>query len=225
MKKFYFAFGLFAFFGIICCSTGKTKEETPDIQNKVELITEPGEYWQSKINFFIFSIKKNPQFAAWIEDNNGNYISTITVSGKSAKGNWISAPKEGRPEALPIWNHRQQNNLVTNDLDVVSSATSKGSFETRIDNESLVIGNTYNVFLEINHSFDYNDIWTKDNSGVNGQPSLVYHTQFVAGQSGRISLVPIGHGSVDGSDGNIIKGLENFTTALNIVRNAFIVVK
>jgi hypothetical protein len=224
MKKFYFAFGLVVFFGIICCSTGKTKEEIPAIQNKVELITEPGEYWQSKTKAFIFSIKKSPQFAAWIEDNNGNYISTITVSGKSAKGNWISAPKEGRPEALPIWNHRQQNNLVTNDFDAVSSATSKGAFEARIDNESLVIGNTYNVFLEINHSFDYNDHWTKDNSGVNGQPSLVYHAQFVAGQSGRISLVPIGYGSVDGSNGKITEGLNGITTALEIIKDAYVII-
>jgi hypothetical protein len=225
MKNFVLAFGLVACFGIIYCSTGETKKTPLDIQNQMELIIEPGEHWRSKMKVFIFSIKKSPQLAAWIEDSNGNYISTIAVSEKSAKGNWRSAPREGRPEALPIWNHKQQSFISVDNLDAVSSVTIKGSFEADIDRESFVNGNTYNVFLEINHSFDYNDYWTKDNSGVNGQPSLIYHAQFIAGKFGQIPLVPVGHGSVDGSDGNITNGLEYFTSALNIVKNSYIVVK
>ena len=180
MKKI--AFGLVACLGIIYCSTGKIEEKSLGIQTQMELIIEPGEHWQSKMRVFIFSINKSPQLAAWIEDDNGNYVSTIAVSEKSAKGNWKSAPKEGRPEALPIWNQRQQNYSVTNDFNAVSSATIKGSFEATIDKELLVNGNTYNIFFEVNHSFDYNDHWTKDNSGDNGQPSLVYHAQFTAGR-------------------------------------------
>ncbi|MDR0323740.1 MAG: DUF2271 domain-containing protein [Treponema sp.] len=208
------------------CTTGETKEPTSDIQTNMELAVEPGENWFRKMRVFLFILRKSsPQLAAWIEDNNGNYLSTITVSEKSVKENWISAPKEGRPEALPVWSYRQQHYSVTNDVDTMSSATKKGSFEANIDRESLVNGNTYNVFLEINHSFDYNDYWTKDNSGVNGQPSLVYHAQFIAGQSGHISLVPIGHGSVNGSDGNIVRELESIISALSIVRNASITIK
>jgi hypothetical protein len=222
MKTLTFAFGLIACFGIIYCSTGKPQENTMDIQNNIKLIIEPGEYWQNKMKVFIFSINKSPQLAAWIEDNNGNYVSTIAVSEKSAKGNWISAPKEGRPEALPVWSHRQQNFSVSADLDAVSSSTIKGSFETNIDKKLLVDGNTYNIFLEINHSFDYNDHWTKDNSGVNGQPSLVYHAQFIAGQPFRIPLVPTGHGAVDGSHGNINSELASLTGALHIVNDAYI---
>jgi hypothetical protein len=174
---------------------------------------------------FIFSIKKGPQLAAWIEDNNGNYVATIAVSEKSVKGNWISAPREGRPEALPVWNHKQQNGTVADDLDAASSATVKGPFGANVDEEFLINGNTYSVFLEINHSFDYNDYWTKDNSGVNGQPSLIYHAQFIAGQSGRIPLAPIGHGSVDGSDGNIVKRFNEVTTALTIIKDAYMTIK
>jgi len=224
MKKFAFTLGLVVCFGIIFCSTVKTEEKPSNIQDKMELIVEPGEHWQNKMKVFIISVKKSPQLAAWIENSNGNYVTTIAVSEKSAKGNWMSAPKEGRPEALPVWSHRQQNNEM-HDLDAVSAATQKSSVETKIDTGALVDGKTYNVYLEINHSFDYNDRWTKDNSGVNGQPSLVYHAQFIAGQQGRISLVPIGHGSVDGSNGNITSGLENLTSALGIVKNAYITVK
>ena len=226
MNKMTIVIGIFICLGVIYCSTGKSKEQSPGIQDNMELVVEPGVNWFSKMKVFLFFYKNNsPQLAAWIEDKDGNYISTIAISEKSAKRNWISAPKEGRPEALPVWSHRQLNFSVTDDLNAVSSATVKGSFEAKIDKGSLVNGNTYNVFLEINHSFDYNDFWTKNNSGVNGQPSLVYYAQFVAGQNGSKSLDPIGYGSVDGSNGNIIRNLENFTTALNIVHDATIVVK
>jgi len=222
MKNFVFAFYLAACLGIVCCSTGKTKDESLGIQDKIELIIEPGENWLGKMKVFIFSVQKTPQMAAWIEDENGQYIATITVTNRSARNNWRSAPKEGRPEALPVWNHRRQNHSVNNDLDAVSAATQKGSVEARIDASVLADEKVYNVYLEINHSFDYNDHWTKDNSGVNGQPSLVYYAQFITGQQGRISLFPIGYGSVDGSDGNIISNLENFSGALDIVKSAYI---
>jgi len=40
---------------------------------------------------FIFSVKKSPQIAAWIEDSDRNYISTIAINEKNAKGNYVSA--------------------------------------------------------------------------------------------------------------------------------------
>ena len=226
MKKIGLVFCLLVCLGVIYCTTGKSNGQKLDILNNMELAVEPGENWLSKMKVFLFiSVKNSPQLASWIEDNNGNYISAIAITEKSAKGKWISAPKEGRPEALPVWNHRQHNFSAANALDGITSASVKGSFQANIDRESLIDGNTYNVFLEINKSFDYNNYWTKDNSGVNGQPALIYHAQFIAGQPGSISLVPVGYGSVDGSDGNIISGLDNLTTALSIVKNTYIVVK
>src|SRR5215510_16528017 len=122
MKKITLAIGIAACFGVIYCSTGNSKDQTLNIQNDIELIVTPGEYWQSKMNVFLFiSIKKTPQLASWIEDHNGNYISTIAVTEKTARGNWRSAPTEGRPESLPVWSHRQQNFAITDDLDSVSS--------------------------------------------------------------------------------------------------------
>jgi hypothetical protein len=201
-----------------CNSGGKNMQSI--VSDRIEITIEPGEHWHGKMKMFIFSIKKTPQIAVWIEDDQGNYVSTITATGKSVKNNWKSAPKEGRPEALPVWNHKRQNSAE--EIDIVSSATPKGSVDIQIDNGSLINGQDYNIYLEINHSFDYNDYWTKDNSGVNGQPSLIYYAQFTAGVSCRIPLVPIGHGSVDGSNGDIASGLENFTSALSIVKNAYI---
>jgi hypothetical protein len=154
MKIFIFAIILTAFFGYSGCNTeGKRNNQTitPD---GTELSIEPGEHWLGKMKVFIFSVNKTPQMAAWIEDHQGQYVSTITVTNRSAKKDWISAPKEGRPEALPVWNHRIQKNRTQ--IDGVSAATSKGAIEVQIDNGSLINGSEYNVYLEINHSFDYN---------------------------------------------------------------------
>jgi len=214
--------GVFLFLNF-SCQTPNDKPVTA-INSSMELIVEPGEHWLGKMKVFIFSITNAPQMAAWIEDEEGRYIATITVTNRSAKKNWRAAPEEGRPEALPVWNHKQQDNSAPHDVDTVSTATSKGSVEAKFDRESLIEGNTYKVYLEINHSYDYNDYWTKDNSGVNGQPSLIYQAQFVAGQPCHLSLEPMGYGSVDGSNGTINSGLGSFTTALGIIKDASIIV-
>ena len=223
MKKISLALCLIACMCIIFCSCTIKKEQTLNIQGNMELNVEQGENWLNKMKIFLFIYKDNsPQLAAWIEDENGKYITTISVSEKANKRNWLGNPKGGRPEALPVWSYRQKSADVP---ETVTSATRKKSFEAAINKNLLTDGNTYNVFLEVNHSFDYNDYWTMDNSGVNGQPSLIYHTKFIAGQQGKFPLIPIGHGSVDGNDGNIVRKLETLSTALNIIHNVSVVVK
>jgi hypothetical protein len=208
MKKFVLAIVLVTLLGCFCCKTeGKNSQSiTP---TGIELTVEPGEHWQGKMKVFIFSVNTTPQMAAWIEDDQEHYISTITVTNKSAEKNWKSAPREGRPEALPVWNHKMQNN--TAQIDSVSAATSKGAVGVQIDDGSLINRQEYNIYLEINLSFDYNATWPERENDVNGQPSLIYHTKFIAGSSGKTKLNLIGHGSVDGTDGNIVQGLEGMT--------------
>jgi hypothetical protein len=202
------------------CSTGNSKASSFDIQSCMELSVEPGEYWQGKMKVFIFSINKTPQMAAWIEDSNGNYISTISVTSRSAKKNWRSSPKEGRPEALPVWEHAVANKISQNSIDAVSSASTKEKINAKVADDFLINGDEYNIYLEVNHSFDYNEFWTEANSGVNGQPSVIYHAKFFMGNLKAIDLVPIGHGSVDGSSGKITPELSSLTTALKIIKNA-----
>jgi len=224
MKNFILIAFLCIFFGTACSSQSSSTKIIMGVTNSMELIVEHGDHWQEKMRVFIFSVKKTPQMAVWIEDDHSRYIATITATNKSVKNKWKGAPKEGRPEALPVWNHKRGKHAST-EIDIVSSASLKGPIEKEIADELLIDGNIYNVYLEVNHSFDYNQYWTKSNSGVNGQPSLVYHAQFIAGHSDNISLVPIGYGSVDGSNGVISTGLENFTTALSIVKNVKLVKK
>jgi len=84
----------------------------------------------------------------------------------------------------------------------------------------------------VNASYDYNDTWPKEAkegeanySGVNGQPSLIYEALFTAGESGSVMLKTAGQGSVDGSNGDIMRNLEGLTTSLSIIKSAFISIK
>ena len=206
-----------------CCSLEPVSVDLS--QYNITLSIQPGERWQRIMKILFFSLKRAPQLAVWIEDDNGNFVSTILVTDRSASNNWISAPREGRPESLPVWNYRRQTASSPDNVDVVSSASPLGSVVVGIEDNMLIKGNTYNVYLEINHSYDYNNFWTERNSGVNGQPSLIYHAQFTMGEPDNLQLVPIGHGSVDGSCGNITLGLEHITTALSIMRSATLKVR
>ena len=218
---------LFAGFFLLLSFSCQTPKEKPagDFDDAMELIVEPGNHWQSKMKVFIFSMKKTPQMAAWIEDSDGRYVATISVTERGAKNKWRSAPSEGRLEALPVWNHAVKKNVSEENLDAVSSASTKEKVDATYDGKSLINGKEYNAFLEVNQSFDYNEFWNEDNSGVNGQPSAVYRAKFTAGKRGETYFEPIGHGSVDGSDGKINPELNNLTTALEILNNARLIIK
>jgi hypothetical protein len=229
MKKimFVFVFCMMICFTGACQGSGESLNENvaEDNNSAVDLTVEQGEHWQSDMKILFFTKKNNPQMAAWIEDEHGNYVTTISVTEKAARKNWAAAPKEGRPEALPVWNHKLPNTVNDDVIDALSSATKNASLSSNVDESSLAEGKTYKVFLEINLSFDYNDYYTEDNSGVNGQPSLVYQASFVAGDTGRVNLVLMGHGSLDGSNGTIDTNMNQLSSALSIINNAWINVK
>jgi hypothetical protein len=44
------------------------------------------------------------------------------------------------------------------------------------------------------------------------------------GQINKISLEPIGYGSIDGSNGNITEGNNGLTTALEIIEDAYVLI-
>jgi hypothetical protein len=210
------------FLGCIGCATeGENRQKTVEASG-MELVVEPGEHWQSEMKILFFSLNINPQMAAWLEDDQGNYVSTITVTHKSAKQNSSGSLKKSRPEALPVW-YNKTNDTV--EIDSVSSATPKGAVDVQIDKSLLTTGKEYTVYLEINHSFDYNETWPEKKNDVNGQPSLLYGARFIAGTSGKVNLDILGRGSASGSDGNIVLGIDGMTTALTIIKEACIIIK
>ena len=79
----------------------------------------------------------------------------------------------------------------------------------------------YVIKAEFNTSFDYNDHYTKKNSGVNGQPSVIYSAKIPAGfnkENDEIKLSFEGCGSIDGSDGIVQSDVSKLTTATEIVK-------
>lgn len=145
-------------------------------------------------------------------------MDTIYVTSKVAKKSWYGAPSAGRPEALPVWTHARNQQVLA--VDSVTGATPQGS----VHREALLAGSLkpgrYVVKVEINGSYDYNARYTRSTAGVNGQPSVIYRGELSIGdgQSDAV-LVPFGTGSLDGSNGDITPGLDGITTALDIFKS------
>lgn len=208
-----------ALIAVALCLTGQLFAET-----KLSVSVKSGKNWETTSWVGVFPMKHAPQIAVWLEDADGNFVKTLTVSGKSAKNKWIGNPDGGRPEALPVWRHKAQPSA--DEVDGASSATPKKNVELEKSGDNLTMGAEYAAFFEVNTSFDYNDAWPKNAkkgaanySGVNGQPSVVYSARFVAGRDSTVQLSPVGTGSIDGSDGTIRPGFDGLTSALTLVES------
>jgi hypothetical protein len=196
------------------CTSSKTKtfsfQEVAGPRFVLELT--PGPYYKTTIGGFIFKMPIYPQVAAWVETLGGKFIGTIFVTHKASRNSWIQAPSAGRPEALPVWNSLRHGNP-----DSVSAATSSGKTIHSSGLAAKLPAGDYVIMLEVNRSYDYNASYTKTSSGVSGQPSIVYRAVLEVGRGpSRADFSPMGKGSVDGSDGKIIIGLEGIDTALSI---------
>jgi len=205
MKKAWLFFAVF-----LICETIFSQEL------KVNIV--PGKMWE----------KRTPQCAVWICDSNGEYIDTLYVTESAAKKSWKFSPKNGRPDSLPVWYFSSKCNPSSpaEKFDAVSSPTPKKSI-TISKHLNLEKGKKYFVMSEVNQSFDYNDFFTKANSGVNGQPSVVYSEEFILeNEPFEIELTFSGNGSIDGSNGNISKDEEKkLTTAKDIIAHIFVVIE
>jgi hypothetical protein len=203
--------GLILALAAACASTASPPQDTGSGKRFV-LELSPGETYRTTTRWFIFEIPIYPQVAAWVETPDGRYLGTIYVTAKAEKQGWVSAPKEGRPEALPVWNHLRQ--AVP---DAVAAATAEGATLKGSDLAASLPAGNYVIKLETNRSYDYNATYTTANAGVAGQPSLVYRAELAIG-AGPASAVfqPIGTGSLDGSDGLVHEGLTGIDSALKL---------
>lgn len=215
----------------------------PDaVGRQITVRFETGDHYKHplRINKLI-TIKTTPQIAVWIEDLDGRYIDTLYVTRRAGTQGWRTSPdlpakKIRRPESLPCWSHRRgvvypdglfmptRDNPLT---DAITAASPAGDFRLR----TKAPGNLtkFVVLAEVNNSADFNDDYPADaqpgtpgysgGEWGSGQPSVVYAAAVdLAAGPGTWELSPIGHGSPDGTDGNINPDTGGLTTARDIVR-------
>lgn len=221
-------------------SVRATPQAIPD-GGRIELDLRAGSEWNHVKKFGVVSVTLTPQFAVWLEREDGTYAGELFVTRKSGKSAW---GKVRRPEALPVWSHargvRAPDGLFMPTKaaplsDAVSGATPKGKGAGEDGHLDLKLpaglpAGSYRILVELNSSFDYNDAYAEDlpkgdphENGVNGQPSVVYAAQLKLGGSAAdgsaTTLEFIGAGHPMGSDGTIRQGREGLTSALAIVES------
>ena len=185
--------------------------------NEFSFEIEKGENWEHNMKILFFNKKLAPQIAIWTENSEGKYLETYYISKKVNK--WRNMEKKKRQEALPVWWNKVEGNV-----DAVAGATISGN--NAIYREKKAKGNILYIYLEINNSFDYNKYYTKKgenntiNSKVSGQPSLIYLAKFNVKKNDIVEFKLIGHGSPDGTNGNINNDLSKVTNALKILKSA-----
>lgn len=175
-------------------------------------------------------MKNPPTFALWVTDEADNYIDTIFVTKKYGEASWI-ANDDPREEALPLYSFVQgsQPTKESPAPDAVTGATPLASCSYKVIPASDL--NKFNLYLEINHSLDYNRFYLEGVTDVNapnysggiggsGQPALVYRAVVDREQdvSKTIAFTLVGH-SEPGKKGNgtIYADVSQITTAKEIV--------
>lgn len=210
----------------------------------IKVCIEPGDEWLHDFPLFLGIKKKNPpQIAIWLEDLQGNYLSTIYVTYKIATQSWQASGGSRRKEALPHWCYSR--GVKYNDglylptkkqplTDGISGATPHGSFSIKLGPATAL--KKFIVKIEINHSADFNEAFPKSakEGQVNysggkegsGQPAIVYaaNVDLLSGEK-IVEAKLIGHSSPDGSSGELHEDISQLTTALHIVKRITITIQ
>ncbi len=218
------------------------KEELAFTKGDMALEIETGEHWLHDFPLFLGINKKNPpQFAIWLEDENGQYISTVFATYKIATEGWVSNGGNRRKESLPHWCH-QRHVMYPDGLllptktepltDGITGATPKE--DKLICIQPLQLQYPFVVKAEFNHSVDFNQAFPKEakvgevnysgGKEGSGQPAVVYAAT-VHSDTRQATLELIGHSSPDGSNGNIYTDLTSITTAQSIVKRINLTIK
>jgi hypothetical protein len=197
---------------------------------KISLHLERGDFWIHQAKLGLMKVRVAPQMAVWVEDSSGA-VATLYVTQAFAKQNWRFAKLDPnlceRPMCMPYWLNRLKANNIkgptkVNPLpDAITAATPTGSFTlTSTLPEKFVAGK---IYVEINKAFDNNNAWpaTKDMSGANGQPPLVYEASINLADStlSSWSLAISGISGDKGDDPKLYPLDNRLTTALNMVKS------
>lgn len=219
--------------------------------SQVNIKIEQGKNWLHDFPLFMgIKLKNPPQIAIWAEDLDGNYLTSIYVTQKTATESWVANKGDRRASSLPVWAHKRGVKsldglyLPTKKeplTDGVTGATPKGDLNLKLSNIDKsnpgVISNLrkYKIFIEVNHSTDWNEHFPKNakigdhnysgGKGGSGQPALVYSAIIdLSDGEKKFYASLVGHSSPDGSDGKIYPNLSKLTSALEIVEKIVITI-
>jgi hypothetical protein len=218
------------------------KEELSFVSGDIEIEIKTGEHWLHDFPLFLGISKKNPpQFAIWIEDTSGNYLSTVFVTYKIAMEGWQANKGNRRKESLPHWCH--QRGIVYEDglllptkkqplADGITGATPKADKTIKLS--AINLDKPFVIKAEFNHSVDFNDYYPNNAQvGVDnysggeegsGQPAVVYAV-IVYPNTKYAVFELIGHSSPDGSNEDINPDLQKLTSAKSIVNSINLTIK
>jgi hypothetical protein len=163
-----------------------------------------------------------PSLAVWIEEPIRDTAATIYTTCKALHGNWGDGTD--RPEVLPVWNRVHARERIKGDsLDAITSASPRGNaFELYYQIPQYFREKKVNLYIETNASFDNNEWYTgatKEQSKVNGQPSVVWKCAFETYDTLKTvkSFTIAGCGSQNGADNLIHVLTDSITTAKNLI--------
>lgn len=232
------------------CSSGLSRKQSKSPETKTIIdLNINGKGPEISLELFQGESFYYPLMAAWIEDENGQYIQTLFVSesvatgrfryGKQENGKWIPAVKRA-PQSLPYWAHKR--GVVASDglfmpepdnpvPDAYSGETPTQSFilNTKADQK---LPDTFRVLFEINQNWDWNYYWTNnkypedENYKLSCQPALIFEALINTNKPEKVySLKLIGHSHYSGKTGELFTDLSTFTTALDIVDSILVKIK
>lgn len=207
-------------------------------QNRISLFIKAGNEYESEPQPLYWGLTYTaiPQIAVWLEDEQGQYVKTLYVTGKAANSGFYSA-KEGegrtkRPESLPYWSHKRgikaEDGTFTPEMDSTefdgrTAATPKGDHRITM---SPALASGYRLMVEVNRSYDFNEHYHKNRfpndpiysgSGSSGQPSLIYQAVLNPEEKNSYMMQMVGHGHHSGQNGELYSDLSEITTAKDIV--------
>jgi len=174
----------------------------------------PGKSYSFIKWYGLYPMKKKPLIAVWLQDDSGRLLKTLYVTERAAENRWRGGAEE-RPESLPVYYGSRSRAMVTEEIDTVSAASRGKSPEPRQFGDGFPADTAF-IIAEVNISYDYNDYFTRDSSGVNGQPSLIYQAEWDPSKNS-FTLVPSGTGSLDGSDSAVHNDMVHLSSALNLL--------
>jgi hypothetical protein len=200
---------------------------------KIIIKVNKGANYMHNYKYGLINLKVIPQIAIWAEDKYGNFLKTIYVTDRSAKSNWLGGANISRPSSLPVWSHKRgvkdKNGIYMPTKnsplpDSETGATPKDSFVREFIVPEDYKADEIIIKLEVNKSFDYNNVYSKDlkkddiyYNDVNGQPSLIYMVKLKLANNSKNKMELVGCGNPMGSDGIINEDLKFITDARQIL--------